>query len=260
MTVKGLEQAVEKVEQTDLKEDKDLLVKLENCHESLVGIIAGRLRELYHKPCVVFTDVEDGIKGSGRSIEAYNMFEELLKCKDLLSRFGGHPMAAGLSLPTENLMELRRRLNENTTLIEEDFIPIIRIDVPMPVGYISERFVEELELLEPFGKGNVKPIFAEQHFKILGGAIIGKNKNVFKAKVQNRNGDRIEAIYFGDVEKFQTFLIEEYGESECDKMFRGEENAIDIAFTYYPSVNEFNNRKTLQIVIQNYCRIKKEML
>ena len=255
MTVKGLEQAVEKVEQTGLKEDKVLLVKLENCHESLVGIIAGRLRELYHKPCIVFTDAEEGIKGSGRSIEAYNMFEELLKCKDLLSRFGGHPMAGGLSLPTENLDELRKRLNENTTLVEEDFIPIIRIDVPMPVGYISEAFVEELELLEPFGKGNVKPIFAEQHFKLLGGAIIGKNKNVFKAKVQNKNGDRIEAIYFGDVEKFQEFLVEEYGKNECEKMFRGEENSIDIAFTYYPSVNEFNNRKTLQIVIQNYCRI-----
>lgn len=260
MTVKGLEQAVEKVEQSRLKEDKVLLVKLEDCHESLVGIIAGRLRELYHKPCIVFTDVEEGIKGSGRSIEAYNMFEELLACKDLLGRFGGHPMAAGLSLPAENLVELRRRLNANTSLTENDFIPVVRIDVPMPVGYISEQFVEELELLEPFGKGNTKPVFAEQHFKILGGAIIGKNKNVFKAKVQNANGDRIEAIYFGDVEQFQNFLIEEYGKEECEKMFHGEENSIDIAFTYYPSVNEFNNRKTLQIVIQNYCRIKKEML
>ena len=151
-------------------------------------------------------------------------------------------------------------LEQLLELKEDDFIPIIRIDVPMPIGYISEHFVEELELLEPFGKGNVKPIFAERHFKILGGAIIGKNKNVFKGKVQNMNGDRIEAIYFGDVEQFQTFLIDEYGKNECEKMFRGEENSIDIAFTYYPAVNEFNNRKTLQIVIQNYCRIKKEML
>lgn len=260
MTVKGFEQAVEIVEQSDLKDDKVLLVKLEDCHESLVGIIAGRLRELYHKPCIVFVDVEEGVKGSGRSIEAYNMFEELLKCKDLLERFGGHPMAAGLSLKSENLEELRKRLNENTSLTEEDFIPVVRIDVPVPVGYISERFVEELERLEPFGKGNVKPLFAEQHFKILGGSIIGKNKNVFKAKVQNQRGERIEAIYFGDVNAFQEFLVCEYGENEYENMLKGEKNAIDIAFTYYPSINEFNGRKTLQIVIQNYCRIRKEML
>ena len=257
MTVKGVEQAIEKIERSSLINDKVLLVKLENCHESLVGIIAGRIREKYNKPTLVFTDVEEGIKGSGRSIEAYNMFEELLKCKHLLSRFGGHPMAAGLSLPAENLELLRMELNKNTTLTEEDLRPVVRIDVPLPIGYVTEEFVKQLELLEPFGKGNEKPMFAEQHFKLLGGNIIGKNKNVFKGMVQNQDGDRIEAIYFGDVDDFTEYLVEEYGQEQYEKMFHGDANTIDIGFTYYPSVNEFRGRKTMQIVIQNYCNIQR---
>lgn len=257
MTVKGLEQAIEKIENSSLNDDRVLLVKLENCHESLVGIIAGRIREKYHKPTLVFTEVEDGIKGSGRSIEAYNMFEELLKCKYLLTRFGGHPMAAGLSLQTKNLEPLRKTLNENTTLTEEDLRPVVRIDVALPVGYVTEEFVNQLELLEPFGKGNEKPVFAEQHFKLLGGRLIGKNKNVFKGVVQNQAGDRMEAIYFGDVDAFTDFLVEEYGQQQYENMLHGDTNNIDIGLTYYPSVNEFRGRKNMQIVIQNYCRICK---
>lgn len=257
MTVKGLEQAIEKIENSSLNDDRVLLVKLENCHESLVGIIAGRIREKYHKPTLVFTEVEDGIKGSGRSIEAYNMFEELLKCKNLLTRFGGHPMAAGLSLETKNLEPLRKTLNENTTLTEEDLRPVVRIDVALPVGYVTEEFVNQLELLEPFGKGNEKPVFAEQHFKLLGGRLIGKNKNVFKGVVQNQAGDRMEAIYFGDVDAFTDFLVKEYGQQQYENMLHGDTNNIDIGLTYYPSVNEFRGRKNMQIVIQNYCRICK---
>lgn len=256
MTLKGVEQAVKLIEESELVNDKVLLVKLENTHESLAGIIAGRIREIYHKPIIVFTDTEDGIKGSGRSIEAYNMFEELLKCRTLLSRFGGHPMAAGLSLPLENLEPLRKQLNENAALTEEDFVPVIKIDVPMPIGYISEKFVEELEYLEPFGKANPKPVFAEQHFSIMSGRIIGKNQNVWKGRIRNNTGDVIEAIYFGDVEQFMDFMKKEYGVSEVEKMMQGRKNDIDIAFTYYPSVNEFRGEVTLQIVVQNYCRIK----
>lgn len=256
MTLKGVEQAVELIEHTELIHDKVLLVKLEDTHESLAGIIAGRIREIYHKPIIVFTDTEDGIKGSGRSIESYNMFEELLKCKALLSKFGGHPMAAGLSLPLENLEPLRKQLNENATLTEEDFIPVIKIDVPMPIGYISEKFVEELEYLEPFGKANPKPVFAEQHFSIIAGNIIGKNKNVWKGRIRNQAGDVIEAIYFGDIDQFMDFMKEEYGAAEVEQMMQGRKNNIDIAFTYYPSINEFRGEVTLQIVIQNYCRIK----
>lgn len=255
MTVKGVEQAIELIENSPIQEDVVQLVLLEDCHESLVGIIAGRLRERYHKPVFVFTRVEEGIKGSGRSIEGYHMFEELMKCKDILGRFGGHPMAAGLSLSEENLEELRRRLNENAVLTEEQLCPKVRIDVEMPIWYITEAFVEELELLEPFGKGNEKPLFAEKHYKILGGAIIGKNKNVFKARLQNESGHRMDGIYFGDVNKIQEYIIEEFGAEEYEKMLRGEQNAVDLAFTYYPTINEFRNTKTLQMVLQNYRRI-----
>lgn len=257
MTVKGVEQAIEKIEKSSLMEDKVLLVKLENCHESLVGIIAGRIREKYNKPTLVFTEVKEGVKGSGRSIEAYNMFEELLKCKHLLTRFGGHPMAAGLSLETKNLELLRKTLNENSKLTEEDLRPVVRIDVALPIGYVTEEFINQLALLEPFGKGNEKPMFAEQHFKLLGGNLIGKNKNVFKGVVQNQEGDRMEAIYFGDVDDFTDFLVEEYGQQQYEHMLRGDANTIDIGLTYYPTINEFRGRKTLQIVIQNYCNICK---
>lgn len=255
MTVKGVEQAISLIENSSIKEDVVLLVCLKDCHESLVGIIAGRLRERYHKPAFVFTQVEEGIKGSGRSIEGYNMFEELIRCKDLLGRFGGHPMAAGLSLPAENFEALRKRLNENSALTEEDLCPKVRIDVEMPIWYITEAFVEELELLEPFGKGNEKPLFAEKHYKILGGAVFGKNKNVFKARLQSETGHRMDGVYFGDMEALQTFIIEEFGQEEYEKMLKGEQNTIDVAFTYYPTINEFRNSKSLQIVLQNYRRI-----
>lgn len=257
MTLEGVEQAVEIVTSTEIQRDKILLIRLKGTHESLVGIIAGRIRELFHKPVIVFTDAKEGIKGSGRSIEAYNMFEGLIKCKHLLEKFGGHPMAAGLSLREENLPLLRKQLNEQAQLQERDFIPIIRIDVPMPIGYITQEFIGQLEWLEPFGQGNRKPLFAEQSFHILGGQIIGKNKNVFKCKVKNKENDTIEAIYFGDTEALFIFMEEEFGKEEVDKMLKGQNNAIDIAFTYYPTINEFRGNKTLQIVIQNYCTIKK---
>lgn len=257
LTLKGVEQAFDIIETTEVKNDKVLLVNLKDTHESLVGIIAGRVREKYHKPALVFTSVEDGIKGSGRSIEAYNMFEGLNRCKDLLSRFGGHPMAAGLSLKEENLEELRRRLNEETDLTEEDFVPVIRIDVPMPIGYINEEFVEELELLEPFGKGNPKPVFAEQHFFIRSAKVLGKNQNVLKLNITNTAGSSIEALYFGDIEQFNDFLEEEFGSLEVSNMYKGKSTSIDVAFTYYPSINEYMGNTTAQIIIQNYCRVKR---
>lgn len=256
MTLRGLEQAIELIENSDRKNDKVLVVLLKDTHESLVGIIAGRLRENYHKPAIVCVETEHGIKGSGRSIEAYNMFEELIKCKDLLGKFGGHPMAAGLSLPFDQFEALRKRLNENTTLTEADFVPIVRIDVPLPVGELSLTFLEELELLEPFGKGNVKPIFAEQHFAIRQAKVLGKNQNVLKLMLSNQVGCPIEALYFGDIKEFLGFVEQEFGEEESRKMFQGKFNAIDLAFTYYPTVNDYMGKQTIQIVIQNYCRIK----
>lgn len=257
MTFEGVEQAMERIETSDLKQDKVLVVMLENTHESLVGIIAGRLRERYHKPALVFVEVEHGVKGSGRSIEAYNMFEELLKCKDLLSKFGGHPMAAGLSLPKENLEQLRERLNQNTTLTEDDFVPIVRIDVPLPIGYLTEAFLEELEQLEPFGKGNPKPVFAEQHFKVRQARILGKNQNVLKLNVVNKDGYAMDALYFGDIPEFNDFVESEYGKEEVRKMYSGQYNEVDLAFTYYPTLNEYMGNRSVQIILQNYCRITR---
>lgn len=258
MTVKGVEQAIEQIETTEIKKDKVILVLLKDTHESLAGIIAGRIRENYHKPALVFVKVEEGIKGSGRSIEAYNMFEGLNRCKNLLSKFGGHPMAAGLTLKEENLEELRRRLNEDAELTEEDFIPVVRIDVPMPIGYITENFIQELELLEPFGKGNPKPLFAEQHFQIKHAKVLGKNQNVLKMNLLNESGNSIEALYFGNIDNFNQFVEEEYGEIEVSNMYKGRDSNVDLAFTYYPSINEYMGNKSLQIVIQNYCRIQRK--
>ena len=186
MTSLGYERAVEKIEKEGIYRDKIILLCLENCHESLAGIIAGRLKEKYHRPVIVGTENNGMIKASGRSIEAYNMYESLSACRDLFERFGGHAMAAGMSLKKENLQPLRERLNQNCGLSEEDLMPVIHIDVPMPLDYISEGFIQELDLLEPFGKGNPKPVFAERHFKILRASVIGKNRNVLKMHGQRR--------------------------------------------------------------------------
>ncbi|WP_027294814.1 single-stranded-DNA-specific exonuclease RecJ [Robinsoniella sp. KNHs210] len=252
MTLKGFEQAVELVETTELKEDKVLVVYLPDCHESLAGIIAGRIRERFHKPVFVLTDAEDGVKGSGRSIEAYNMFEEMVKCQELFTKFGGHPMAAGLSIKKEDVETLRIRLNELTTLTEDDFIPRVSIDVAMPIDYISEELIEELEVLEPFGKANPKPVFAEKNLNVLSARILGQNKNVIKMQVLNSQGMVMDAMYFGDVEKFNTYITEKFGTAEVEKMYQNRENTISISATYYPQVNVFRNVRNMQIVIQNY--------
>ena len=257
MTLKGAEKAVEVIEQSPWKQDKILLVRLHGCHESLVGIIAGRIREKYYKPVFVFTDAEEGIKGSGRSIEGYHMFDGLMQCQDLLERFGGHAMAAGLSLKEENLEPLRKRLNDACTLTQEELTPLVQIDVPMPLSYITEELIEEFKLLEPFGKGNTKPIFAQQHFQIAKGSIIGKNKNVMKFQVIGQDNTAMEALYFGDLDDLIQLIKTEYGEEQFERMMEGRRNDVDLAFTYYPSVNEFRGRRSLQIVIQNYCRIRR---
>ncbi|MBQ9941592.1 MAG: single-stranded-DNA-specific exonuclease RecJ [Christensenellaceae bacterium] len=256
MTQQGVEAAIEQIEGGVLKDAKVLVPFLPDCHESLAGIIAGRIRERYNKPTIVLTRAKEGLKGSGRSIETYSMFEKLQECKDLLSKFGGHPMAAGLSLPEENLEVFRKRLNEASGLTEEDFRQVVRIDVPMPISYISERFIKELEYLEPCGNGNTKPVFAEQHFSLLSAQILGKNRNVLKMRVENREHCQMDALYFGDIETFFAFLTEEFGAEEVEKLRRGKANAIDVAFTYYPGINEFRGTKALQITVQQYCRIR----
>ena len=252
MTQQGVAQAIELIEEGVLKEDKVLVVYLPDCHESLAGIIAGRIRERYHKPVFVLTDAADSLKGSGRSIEAYNMFAEMSKCAELFTKFGGHPMAAGLSLPRENMEAFHKKINENSVLTEDDFIPKVTIDVPMPISYITERLVEELGLLEPFGKGNTKPLFAEKSLNILSARILGKNRNVIKLQVLGAAGTVMEAMYFGDVERFQEYLREKFGHTETEKLFQGRENAVTLSLAYYPGINEFRGNRTLQIVIQSY--------
>lgn len=237
MTEQGKEEAVEKVENSDLKNDRVLVIYLPDCHESLAGIIAGRIRELYNKPVFVLTKGEKSAKGSGRSIEAYSMYEELVKCRDFLEQFGGHPMAAGLSIKEENIERFRKRLNENCTLTEEDLRPKVVIDVPMPVSYISRELVEQLSLLEPFGKGNVKPLFAQKNLSVLNLRIFGKNHNVAKMKLTDGSGTSVDAVYFGEAEKFAEFV----------------KNHERISVTYYPEINSYQGRETLQTVIRNYC-------
>ena len=252
MTAKGVEQAVELIENGPLKEDKVLVVYLPGCHESLAGIIAGRLRERYYRPTIVITDSAEGIKGSGRSIETYNMFEELMKCKELFTKFGGHPMAAGLSMEKGMAGVLRKRLNEQTTLTSEDLTEKVVIDVPMPIDYITEHLVEELSVLEPFGKANTKPVFAEKKLQILNARILGQNRNVLKMQVRNARGAVLEALYFGDIQGFQEYLEKKFGSVEMEKLFQGRENRVFLSVVYYPSINEFRDRRTLQIVIQKY--------
>lgn len=237
LTEKGKEEAIQLIETTELKNDRVLVVYLPDCHESLAGIIAGRIREKYHKPAFVLTKGEKSAKGSGRSIESYSMYEELVKCADLMGQFGGHPMAAGLSIEEENIEKFRRQLNENCTLTEEDLRPKVVIDVPMPVSYITKELVEQISLLEPFGKGNTKPIFAQKGLRVLDSSIIGKNKNVVKLKLLDPQGVTMEGIYFGEAEDFVNFIRER--------------NSISV--TYYPEINRFRGRESLQIIIQNYC-------
>lgn len=253
MTAEGVERAIELVEHSDLKKDKVLTIYLPGCHESLAGIIAGRVREKYNKPVIVLTDSEDGaMKGSGRSIEAYSMFVELSKVKNLMSKFGGHPMAAGLTLPRENYQEFHDRLNELTSLTEKDFVAKVSIDIAMPVGYISEKLIEELKILEPFGTANPKPLFAQKNLSILSARILGANRNVLKMRLADENGYEIDAIYFGNIQDFNEYLTSHFGENEVEYMYQGRKNSVRMSFTYYPDVNEFRGVKTLQIIIQNY--------
>lgn len=252
MTEEGVERALELVESTKLKEDLVLVIYLKDCHESLAGIIAGRVREKYNKPVFVITNSEEGLKGSGRSIEAYNMFEEITKCKHLLTKFGGHPMAAGLSLPTENLEEFRKLLNKNTILTKEDIVKKIVIDVPMPIDYVSENLIEQLNLLEPFGKANQKPLFAEKNLKFLSAKILGRNRKILKYIVENERGCQMEALFFGDIEEMRETMIDKFGVKQVEYLYQGRKNNIRMSLTYYPSINEFRGIKTLQIIIQNY--------
>ena len=235
MTALQVEEAANQIENSSLKNDPVLVVYLPQCHESLAGIVAGRIRERYHRPVFILTKGEQGVKGSGRSIEEYSMYDELTACRELLVKYGGHPMAAGLSMNPEHMETLRIQLNEQCCLKAEEMIPKFVIDVPMPIGYVTEPLVEQMELLEPFGKGNPRPLFAQKNIQVSGFSVFGKNKNVAKMLLTDETGSRQEGIYFGDMEKITEILSKKAA----------------VSILYYPRINEYQGRRSLQIVIQS---------
>ena len=237
LTVEGVEESFRVIEDNHLADQKVMVVYLPKLHESLAGIVAGRIREQYNHPVFVMTDSEDGIKGSGRSIESYSMYDEMCKCQDLFTKFGGHPMAAGLSLPKENLEAFAKRLNENAALTEDDFVFRIHIDVPMPLSYVTKELIQELQVLEPFGKGNQKPVFADKNIRVKEKRLVGKNRNVLKLTLEDAQGFCYPAVFFGKAEKFMDFL--------------GKKDIISIV--YYPEINSYMGREEVQFVISSYC-------
>lgn len=252
MTAQAVEEAFVQVENSELKDADVLVVYLPECHESLAGIVAGRIREKYYRPVFVLTKGAEGLKGSGRSIETWHMYEGLNRVKHLLSKFGGHKMAAGLSMPEENLEQFRKEINEKSGITPEDLNEKIAIDMQLPFECVNEKFIEELAVLEPFGKGNARPIFAERQVQVESARILGKNKNVLKLQVKDLHGTRMDAMYFGDVNTFVEYVREKFGDIACECLLRGHGHGIVMAFTYYPDINEYQGVRTPQIVIQNY--------
>ena len=236
MTEEGVEEAVRQIETSSWKDDQVLVVYLPKCHESIAGIIAGRIKERYYRPTFVLTKGETGVKGSGRSIEAYDMFAEMSRCRELFTKFGGHKLAAGLSLEEEKVEVFRKRINELADLTEEDLQMKVSIDMRLPFPYINEELIHELKILEPFGKGNGKPLFAESKLRVIQPRIFGKNRNVLKCRLEDQQGNQMEAVYFGEVE-------------DC---LRQMEKKQIMSFTYYPTVNEYMGKRTIQLTIVNY--------
>ncbi len=252
MTLQGTEQAIEMIEGTALKDDLVLVIFLPDCHESLAGIIAGRIRERYHKPVFVLTRAEEGVKGSGRSIEAYHMYDKMSECKELFTKYGGHKMAAGVSMPEENVETFRAFLNEHSGLAAEDLVEVIHIDVPMPMSYVTPELVRQIALLEPFGNGNPKPVFAQKGIRVRRGRILGKNGNVGKYRIADEDGREYDMMYFGDLERWHAFLAEHFGQEELDRLYGAGSSAIVVSVIYYPDINVYRGVESLQMVMQDY--------
>lgn len=249
MTKEGVDRAINIIDSTDINNDNILVVYIPDIHESLAGIVAGRVKEKYNKPTIILTKSEEGVKGSARSIEEYNMFEGLLACKELLDKFGGHPMAAGLSLQEDKVDELRIALNNKCELTDEDLTRKIMIDSSLPLEYLNLHLIEELNVLEPFGKGNSKPVFGVRDAKITKAMLLGKDKNVLKLKLLTNNDITIDAMIFNDLENFESKIIEKYGNEGLDNLYNKSNNNISMDFTFYPSINEWNGNKSIQIVV-----------
>lgn len=252
MTAEFTQKAITMIDEEHMLKDMVLLVYLPDCHESIAGIIAGRIRERYSRPTLIITDSIEYAKGSGRSIDNYNMIEELSKYREFMIKVGGHPMAAGLTIQYENIEPLRKALNENPPLTEEMLRPKVTIDISLPLGYITEELVDELKLLEPFGNGNEKPLFAERDLTIRSLLVIGKNSSGIRMRVRNSYGREMDALYFGDVDGFFKYISDTYGVEEARRLKTGRGTNVKLTVTYYPNINEYKGSKSIQIIIQNY--------
>lgn len=252
MTADGVQKAKQLCEENGYEKDPVLVIFLPEVHESIAGIIAGRIREHFGRPTFVLTRGEEGIKGSGRSVEGYSMYEEMCRCSSLFTKFGGHPMAAGLSLPEENIDAFREQMNRNCPLTVEQLQPKVHIDVPMPVDYVTNALVEEFHILAPFGKDNPKPVFADRNLRISRMWVVGKNQNVLRLSLVSEQGMPASGIYFGDIAAFEDYLAEQFGTEELEKARRGRENAIQISAVYYPKINRYRDSESLQFEIQYY--------
>ena len=252
MTADGVEEAKQLCEQAGYEKNPVLVLFLPDVHESIAGIIAGRIREYYGRPTFVLTRGEEGIKGSGRSVEGYSMYEEMCQCSKLFTKFGGHPMAAGLTLPEENIDEFREQMNAHCPFTVEQLQPKVHIDVPMPVDYVTNALVEEFCVLAPFGKGNPKPVFADRNLCISRMWTVGKNQNVLRLSLVSEHGSPVSGIYFGDIPAFEDYITEQFGAAELEKAKHGRENSIRLSFVYYPKINRYRDSESLQFEIQYY--------
>lgn len=252
MTQQETQKALEQIEKEGWEKDKVLVVYLPECHESLAGIIAGRIREAYQRPVFVLTKGEEGVKGSGRSIEAYSMFDKMTEVAELFTKYGGHPMAAGLSMREEDIDKLREQLNQKAELSEEDMAEVVRLDAVLPMSYFTVDTIRQLSVLEPCGKSNTKPVFADRNIKITRAGIVGVNRNVLKLHLLDSMGNPVAGVYFGEVEKFLTFLSEKFGSEEVDAAMHGRENSIQFAAVYEPAVDTYSGRESVQAIIRRF--------
>lgn len=252
LTRKGVEEAIEIASSDEYKNDDVLVLFLPDVSESIAGIVAGRIREKFYKPVFVLTRGEECIKGSGRSIEGYSMFDEMNKCRDMFLKFGGHPLAAGLSMEESKVEPFRKKINELSDLTEEQLKEKIHIDLRLPVEYVSMDLIKQLNVLSPFGKANTKPIFVDKDLKVQKMSILGKNKNVLRLNLISETGKRITAIYFGDIDDFREYYGEKYGYNEVESALMGKNNKILISMVYYPAINAYNGNESIQFQIQYY--------
>ncbi|MCR4651202.1 MAG: single-stranded-DNA-specific exonuclease RecJ [Lachnospiraceae bacterium] len=256
MTEKGVSRAIEIIEEDKIYNRTVMIIYIPGLHESLAGIVAGRIRERYYHPVIVLTDSDDMIKGSGRSIEAYDMFGELNKVKDLFTHFGGHKMAAGMSLDKNKLYELERRLNENPPIGMDECEERIRIDVVMPLEYVSQKLIDDISLLEPFGTGNPKPVFAERNLQFLHGRRMGALGNMARFRVRTERNGEFDIVRFRNLDILLDYIRDKFGDKAVEDLFGAgyrETSPVRLNVIYTPEINEYRGQKNISFIMNDYC-------